>query len=160
MLAIVVVFLLAFTPEDAKALDRARELCSRTYDPSHVRACVERDRLRALLALEEDDRRKAKALAEAQAQVERDNRAAIEQSAAAQEPEDDQEQAKAEAALKKKCGKDYHRIQIGMSFTRVKKCSGLTEFTAKYQDTQATVYEANGGAIRVERGLVTRWAAP
>lgn len=43
----------------------------------------------------------------------------------AQSTGDDAEDARQEAALKKRCGKDAHHMQKGMSFARVKSCSGL-----------------------------------
>ncbi len=60
-------------------------------------------------------------------------------------------------ALQKQCGRYYMSLKVGMKWSIVKKCSG--PFWVKYQDAQATVYEAEGGFVRVENGIVTRWIA-
>ncbi len=58
-------------------------------------------------------------------------------------------------ALKKKCGKDFERIRRGMKFDRVRACSRI-EFSFKYEDERATVYDSEGGMVRVEHGIITR----
>lgn len=63
----------------------------------------------------------------------------------------------AEEALRAKCGKDFHKVRVGMAWARVQECSG--PFDVKAQDEKGTVYEAAGGFVRVERGKVKRWIA-
>lgn len=81
---------------------------------------------------------------------------------------DEENSAKAEAEeaalakLQKKCGEDYHRVQVGMSFARVLKCSAdfPDAFSLKYEDQRAKVYESEAGMVRVENGKITRtWHA-
>lgn len=73
---------------------------------------------------------------------------------------DTERDAAEEAAtkLQKKCGQDYHRVQVGMSFSRVLKCSSdfPDAFELKYEDEHAKVYESEGGLVRVEHGKITR----
>lgn len=64
------------------------------------------------------------------------------------------EESDADAARRKKCGRDYMRVKVGMKFSRVAECAG--EFSLKYEDERANVYEAEGGLIRVEHGKITR----
>jgi hypothetical protein len=67
------------------------------------------------------------------------------------------EQAKADA-LRKKCGADYGRVRVGMDWGRVRKCAA-PDWWVKAQDDRGTVYEAEPGFVRVERGRVVRWVA-
>lgn len=107
-------------------------------------ACQERDRALATTPAPAKQPDRKAALERQQAEV------------AAQDAAD----AAADAELRKACGKDYHRIKIGETWKRVQQCAGAFDWSITYQDAAATVYTAAGGFVRVERGRVTRWAAP
>jgi hypothetical protein len=66
----------------------------------------------------------------------------------------DRREAEKEATLKKKCGKDYGRVRVGMAWTRVNQCSGPFEIVS--EDTTGTVYEGVGGYVRVQGGKIVR----
>lgn len=74
----------------------------------------------------------------------------------------DEQERKAEASLKKKCGKDYMRVEIGMSFERVRECAGPFERVAQMRRNSdgavATVYDAPGGRVYVVAGKVSAWS--
>lgn len=57
-------------------------------------------------------------------------------------------------AVKKRCGNDYMRVQVGMAWKRVKECAG--EFHIKIDDPQFQVYEGVGGLVTVQNGVVRR----
>jgi hypothetical protein len=136
--------LAAVLAADPTPLERAQAACEKNLD-----ACKERDRLEAEARAADDARLER----EYQEQKARD---------AAAEKQADSDRAVEDAkdeALKKKCGKDYHRLKVGMSWSRARECTGM-EWTTKAQDQRGTTYEAQGGYVRVEGGKVIRWVAP
>lgn len=129
--ALITVLVLHVTP-----LEASEQACERDY-----KACPERDRLRK----ETDAQRDAQVEAEeAAGQRQRDEQLASVEAL----------EQKEIAALKRKCGRDYHRVAVGMSFDRVRLCSG--GLTLRYADGGAKVYEGSGGLVRVEAGKITR----
>jgi hypothetical protein len=129
---------LAGSPE----LEKARGECERDLE-----ACA---RFEALEAEEE------KATREANEKKARANQAAreahLEQTRAKLRAEDEKE-AQQVAALRKKCGRDFGRVQVGMKWTRVRECAG--PFEIAFEDPKGTEYQAEGGRVRVERGRIT-----
>lgn len=118
-------------------LQKARDACE-----ADLSACAERDRLEQTWRHEQEAARSAA--------VERQRQ---------EVQDDDARAAAADAELRKACGRDFHRLRVGMKFERVKKCSGLI-FSAFAEDKSGIVYSAAGGFVRVERGVVVKWVAP
>lgn len=129
-------------------LEKAQAACA--VDPKQ---CAQRDKIARQVyseKLEADEKRRQE---EQKAYEDRTN-AEI----AAEEQAEQERQAK----LKKRCGKDYKRIKVGMKFERFKLCSGFAvdDFEVRAQDERGAVYEVNGGLLRVENGIIRRWIAP
>jgi hypothetical protein len=124
-----------------------------------IRQCSIAKQLRSDLApLEEAEERKRSSEEQKRQRTAEDETARVER----------EEKAKAEAAdktLKAKCGANYHKLRVGMAFTRARECSGL-EFSARAEDRRGIDYDAvapgdfGTGHVRVERGVVVRWQAP
>jgi sRNA-binding protein len=118
-----------------------------------------RQRLEEALAREErsaeQERNRLVAQAAREAALEAQRAEAAEEERITQE-----EEREKEAVLRKECGKDFHKLRVGMIWTRVQKCSGLESFEVVSEDRVGRVYEADGGFIRVEKGKVVRWIAP
>ncbi len=134
---------LAVTP-----LEEARLQCEKDFN-----ACPLRDQL------EEQQRAEDRKRSDEEYERSKREAAALQAEAAAEEQAEQKAQEQADTALKKKCGSDFHKLRVGMSFARVKQCSGL-EFELTAQDEKGSVYSASGGWVRVQAGRVTRWAAP
>ncbi len=122
--------LLAALAAEPTPLEKAQAAC-----PEDPKACEEVTRIRAA-----NDAQLSKT---------------YEETVAAQ---DAAEKSKAEA-LQKKCGKNYRRLKVGMAWSVVKECTGF-DWSVKAQDQRGTVYEAQGGYVRVEAGKVVKWIAP
>jgi hypothetical protein len=134
-----VLALLVASPALASELDDARESCAKKgRDCDKVQQLENAERSASVHAREAE-------LAAARAKLD------------AEIAEQEQAEAKAEADLRAKCGKDFHRVRVGMRWERVRQCAG--EFEVRAQDERGTVYEAAGGLVRVENGRVTRWIA-
>lgn len=58
----------------------------------------------------------------------------------------------AKKALRRRCGKYYMRVSVGVRFSKVKGCLGDLHLT--YEDRDVKIYQGNGGTIRVEHGVV------
>jgi hypothetical protein len=132
-------------PAMAGELEDAQLGCERDS-----KACERLDQIKAKLKAESDRR----AHEEYVKSLERE--AALRAHAAEESAREEAEEAARDAELKKVCGKDYHRVKPGMSWERVKRCSGVEDFELRYADAVAKVYESEGGIVRVERGKVTR----
>lgn len=162
------------------AEDNDRDACRRavpqpTEHVDEYMACLTARRAARATALaqkkakdqEEADRRYEEGAAVRQAERDRENTAReLEAKAWADKRKQEQEafdaqvaadQAAEEAgieALKKKCGNDYMRVEVGMKWKRVKECAG--EFHIKIDDPQFQVYEGIGGLVTVQGGVVRR----
>lgn len=70
-------------------------------------------------------------------------------------------EAKQEAARKRICGKDYKSVRVGMSFARIKQCTGTFRLTSQINrsDGVVSIYERNGGYVHVMDGRVVAWRA-
>jgi hypothetical protein len=139
---------------------QARDACSDEYRERRLE--IER-RLRADHdAAEKDVQEKRRAEEEteyrrrmAEQQVELERQSA--EVAAAEEQE-----RMSEEALRKKCGKDYMRVAVGMPFKRVRECAGPFELIGQVRRNSdgavASVYDAEGGRVYVIQGKVASWA--
>lgn len=66
------------------------------------------------------------------------------------------EQEREEADQKRKCGKDYQRLRIGMKISRLQECSGATYFTKTVSaDGVVETYRAMFDWVFVKNGVVT-----
>ncbi len=67
------------------------------------------------------------------------------------------EERRAEERLQKKCGRDYMRVAVGMSWSRVRECAG--PFSAAAGSEGATLYRNQWIMLAVANGKVIRWVA-
>jgi len=178
---IVLALLFAALPRSAHAVTEEDRAACRTANPGPAAvivhaymACLgDRERVAAEAAAKEAELRRleveareaerrreeaarARQVDERHAQERAAHAAALAQQSAGVEAMERAE-AEAAAALKKKCGKDYQRVRPGMKWSRAQTCAGPFELVA--EDETGAVYEAPGGAVRVERGRVVRWIA-
>lgn len=133
---------LACLDERDRVAKEARDSQRRTEEAAAQAAADERE-ARERAAREQRDR-----LAAEQWQRENDERnrrAAEEQAKVAAEEE----------ALRKKCGRDYGRMAVGMKWARVQQCSG--SFALVRQDAAGSVYESGDWLVRVQNGVVVTW---
>jgi hypothetical protein len=148
MHAIALLMLLAASPGDDKELAARCDAATQTRDDGRnegaYQACLERRGAPAAPDVDEAPASKTRA------EVDREeaNRRYQQQMADLQAAADAKDEA-----MQKRCGKDYHRIRVGMSFARVQQCAGV-ELWVKYADATNKVYEGDGGLVRVEHGKV------
>lgn len=145
MLGLLTALLLVQTPE----IDRLKSECERNLD-----ACRLLDAAQKQYEAEQDTKRKEEErIRAADREANTRHREAVEAA--------DQAQAEAnEAALRKKCGKDFGRVRVGMTWKRVRQCAGVDlEWSTKAEDERGIIYECENGAVRVEGGKVVRWVA-
>lgn len=129
----------------AADLQRARDACEKD-----LKACAAIKPLEAAQAAEDDKRLAAKQAERDAALAEQNAQVAAE--IAAWEVRED--------ARKKICGKDYARVRVGMKFSRVQECAEIgVEFELVGQNTRSSLYEIEGGIVRVENGKVAAWVA-
>jgi hypothetical protein len=106
----------------------------------------------------EDERQQAAAAAAARR---RDaEREAAQAQADAEEAADSKKIEAAERATRRRCGADYRRCEVGMSFKRIRECSdfGFEHVgQAKTKDGVADVWESGGRYIYVVSGTVVAW---
>lgn len=133
---------------EPQALQAAELACYRDVD-----ACPEFNRLKAEKKASDDAQ--AEAGNEVASRVEAQE---LEQARAEDRAADDAE-AKRLVALKAKCGKNYMKLRVGMSWKIARACTGM-EWSARAEDRTGVVYEASGGFVRVEKGIVVKWVAP
>lgn len=140
-----------FAAEDAK---RAKQ----TAYSAHANSAFEADK-----AAERDQRLAKQAEADA-ARAEHDAkmRAELDQVRAKQEAEERAEaaqQARAVAAMKAKCGKDYKSPTIGMPITRAQECVTPMRVIAQLNraDGIVTTYEGGNAYFHVMDGRIVSW---
>jgi Zn-dependent M32 family carboxypeptidase len=124
---------------EPSALEQAEVACARD-----LKACAHRDELLVREKAERD-----RLLAEQEAKRQEELRRQHDEVAAAEASEEAEQNA-----LRKKCGKDFNRVRVGMKFARVEQCAGPLELRA--ETATYKIYEGSGGAVRVEHGTVTR----
>lgn len=129
----------------------------------------EQERLAAMRAEAEQRRAQQKAAQEEEARKQRE-RAAKENEErevrlAAQRAESERRDAEVlatEEAKKKACGKDYRKVRVGMTLSRVEQCFAKFRLMSQINraDGVMSIYEYGGGYVHVIDGRVVAWIAP
>lgn len=78
-----------------------------------------------------------------------------------QREKEQQQEATEQAALKKKCGGDYHKPRVGMTLTRARQCVGELYLVSQMnrKDGVISTYRGSGGYIYVMGGKIVMWQA-
>ena len=64
------------------------------------------------------------------------------------------------AAMQRRCGKDFKRVEIGMSFDRVRQCATRLDWERVEADGKGQVWRAGRGMVRVVNGRVVALLDP